>query len=148
MTFGLSLFIAVLAGFIAFLYNVYLAYVKERIAYINECIQSVDRIEKLAVEYWLSPGNASHEGELIAAAELRGALAVTATFNLELRRICGERFSEYRKLDGALFDAATGAAFETADRKPDPSQTVLVMASCHELRAFLRSERPRAYWAR
>lgn len=142
-----GLILTLTAALLAFLYNVYLARVKEKLSFVNDCIQSIDRIEKLAVQYWLADGKETFQEELVAAAELRGALAVTSTFEDVFRDICGLRFAEYRRLDGGLFDAATGASFESAWRTADVSQTILVMQACHELRAFLRSERPRIYWA-
>ena len=116
------------------------------IAAINDHIAHLTEIEKLAVEYWLKEGSATFQVEQMAAARLRGTHDASGVFAVEAERLFGPNYPAFWKLDGQLFDRATGGSFEQPERAAEPVLAISVMQVCAELRALLRQQRRRMYW--
>lgn len=125
----------------------FLGRLAQDVASINDMIDDLSKIEALATEYWLSKGKSSFDEERITSARLRGALDATAQFEPAAKRLFRSQFSEYARLDGLLFDAATGGPFETTEREPDPERVIEIAKTVHALRALLRSQRRGIYGA-
>lgn len=124
------------------------------LAEINEYIAEITKVEEAGCAYWLhsaalpngaSAGTEADEARKTKAAELaarlRGAVAVTTVFDDRVRLLLGSGYEEYHRLDGKLFDIATGGKFEQSDQQADPERIISLCMVCHQLRFRLRSAR-------
>lgn len=118
-----------------------------KVAILNDHAADISNIEKLATEYWLEPGQADADQEKVRAAKLKGAVHSTASFAKQAEKLFRAKYKEYKDLDFQIFDATTGGDFETTERAVDADRVVRVILLCSEMRAMLRSQRSRLYWA-
>ena len=78
---------------------------------------------------------------------LSAAIAGLQYFEEFSKRVFASRADEYFRLDGELFDHATGGSFQVKDRLPDPERYLKVSATAGALRRMIRDQRRRMYWA-
>ena len=123
----------------------------QEISQLSELIQDIERVEKAAIEYWLSEKMLCPDTQSDREVVLRGLLDATATFYEGAKEIMGSDYSKFEELDGLLFDAVTGGGFETSGQKADRERVNEVMKISNQLRNLIRcskGERYRLRWPR
>lgn len=130
---------------VTFLGQTYYAMKAQDVALINDLITDLRQIEGLSVRYWLADSNGEETRRL--GDELQATVNASRGFAVDAQKILGDRYAEYLRLDGLLFDATTGGAFLTDTRKSDPARVAEIMQYSYELRALLRRSRKSQYSA-
>lgn len=143
-----EIFVAVVAGLfgglVGFLAQVFLSVRSVEATSISDQISDLKRIEMYAVGYWLADPNdkAINQG---LAAQLRGAIMASSTFEEDGPKVLGFRFTKYSDLVSELDDIVTGGSFETEKKDVDPARVVATMRVVGELIAHLRKCRRYVY---
>jgi hypothetical protein len=141
MASAMSLIFSILVGFLS---GSYFAWRLTEIAAVNDHIEDLKEIERLAASYWLGE---NPETKDVLAHKLRGKLYASSVFRAKFSSVIGKQLAAYTELEGQLFDTATGGTFQTISFEPDAGTAVSVMRICNELRALLRTVRRQVYWA-
>ncbi len=137
---------ALLAAILTFLLSTWLSFRAENVALLNDHIQQVDRIEGLAVAYWLVDAEDSPAESDGIAAQLNGALSASSIFSEVAPGLLGYRLRDYEAKDLEIYEAATGGTFQTKDRPADFHRVSHVISICNEQRLLLRNARRNIYW--
>ncbi|WP_320177505.1 hypothetical protein [Roseovarius pacificus] len=115
-------------------------------AHLNDHISEIKLIEGYAVEYWLADPVLENFKQKYNQAKLEGAISASGCFNEDAKRILGNKYSAYVKLDQAIYEAATGGQFGTAAKQADYNRVIEIMRLCNEMRSLLRQSRRSQYW--
>lgn len=141
--------ISFLVALVAFCLGVasatYFAMRQTDVAALNDHIDDIRQVEALASSYWLGEEDDERKRDIVGH-RLRGKLHTTALFRGSYAKVLGAELAEYKRLEGDLFDLATGGNFQTADFKPDPKVANAIMTNCNEMRILLRRVRKHIYW--
>ena len=144
----IAIFSAVIGALFGFIIQSYNSLRTQDIAHINDFISDLERIESLAVKYWSNNyKNNSNEQRMIAS-QLRGAFHASSVFLGVAQPLLASHWEKFSKLDGLLFDTATGGSFETKSQSIDPARIVEIMTHTNEIRCVLRNSRRNIYWFR
>ncbi|WP_270729579.1 hypothetical protein [Shimia sp. Alg240-R146] len=147
MEFLVAIFAALAAALLTYLAQNYFAMQSEDSAHLNDHISEIKIIESYAVEYWLADPDEEEKKQRLYQVKLEGAISSSSCFNEDAQRILGYKYTEYVKLDQAIFEAATGGAFGTAEKAIDYNRVVEIMTLCTQMRSLLRQSRRIQYMA-
>jgi hypothetical protein len=139
-----ALIAGLLGGLVGFLAQVFLSVRSVEATSISDQISDLKRIEMYAIDYWLAdPTNKAINKGL--AAQLKGAVMASSTFEEDGPKVLGYRFSKYSDLISELDDIVTGGSFETEKKDVDPERVVATMRVVGKLIAHLRKCRRYVY---
>lgn len=139
---------AVLASTATYLFQNYLTLKSLDVAFIDDFIDDLERIENLSISYWSGDKKNAASENIVLAPQIRGALHASTVFFNNAQRLLANDYSRFMQLDGRLFDLTTGGNFESKYKAPDPGRVVEIMECTNELRQLLRHARRKTFWAR
>ncbi len=131
------------AGF-GILGNIFFQLKNQDVQLINDHIDGIYKIDGLAAQYWL--GESDNLPAL--AARISGTMSASGYFLSDAVRLLGNKYTEFRRLDGELYDLITGGSFQTTDHEADFNRATEIIAKCNEMRSLLRNSRWSIYWSR
>ncbi|WP_155914577.1 hypothetical protein [Asticcacaulis sp. AC460] len=147
--FGVPTFAALLAGLITLIVTTLFNIRSAQNEIVKDYLEDLKKIEDLSIQYWLGDHEAKRDDLEKIAIELRARLTATGDFCQLVGKngiVVAGFYSRFRKLDGQLFDLATGGSFQTAMMKADPATADQLIQILSEIRSLLRQSRVARYW--
>jgi len=137
MDLAIPLIAGLVGAFLTYLFQVILSVQAANQAAISDQIDDLRRIEALATEYWLTEAEKKQQNERLAA-QLRGAIMASSSFEEVGPRILGCRFKRYTELTVKLDEIVTGGDFESERKNVDYGRVAATMRVTGELVSHLR----------
>lgn len=145
MEIAVAIVAALVGGLLGFSIQVFLSAMSEDAKAIDDHIRDIEKIEKLAVDYW-TVSHADDPGrDKILAMRLRGALYASGVFEEVARGALGSRFQKYADLVARLDKTTTGGDFDSPRKQADPQRVVSTMRCSGEIVIHLRTCRKFIY---
>lgn len=140
---------AFLGGLISYLITNFMSIKSTDVAFINNHMEQLTKLEVHARNYWLNDEAACKGSDEQLAALVNGAMTAGSYFEDHASKILTKpQYHKYTQLDGELFDLITGDTFETARKEVDCQRVIQIMTKCNEIRGFLATTRRSIFWAR